>query len=410
MTTTDQTPAAAGDHQGATAASPDAQQLDDALRRRRETIETTGWGAPFRLLQPRNACFWVAIALLVAGLRYLVSTVADNASAFAAAYTASVLSTGAFLAVFLLFLHRADRWEHTPGKLAAAAFLLGGVAVPWAIALPGNSALGSLYGKLFGQPWAEDWQAGLSAPFVEESAKGIAFLLLLGLASVVIRTVYDGLIVGAYVGLGFQVFEDLLYGQNAAILQFGADQTGAVLHTFVARSITGLASHALYTALFAAGLIYLIGTRAQPRRIGRGLALVAGAMLLHGFWDSTLALADGSQVAAYGLLLLITVASFVVLFIALRLAGGRERSWLRDVLTPEVDNGTLTDAELAAVTGYRRDRRAAVRGRADGVSRRREKHVLTAARDLAHDLAASGGDDTPQVQATRGEVARLRSH
>ena len=94
------------------------------------------------------------------------------------------------------------------------------------MALPGNAALMDLYAKFFGQAWATDWKAGLTAPFVEETAKGAVFLLLLGLAPFVIRTVYDGLIVGAYVGLGFQVLEDMLYGQNAAYTNFGVDQVG----------------------------------------------------------------------------------------------------------------------------------------------------------------------------------------
>ena len=121
---------------------------------------------------------------------------------------------------------------------------------------------------------------------MEESSKAICFLLLMGLGPVVIRTVSDGLMVGAYVGLGFQVLEDLLYGQNAAAAQFGANQTDAVLGTFVLRALTGISSHALYTALFAAGLIYALGTVrsrggwtrvvlmlaavADPRRLGLG--------------------------------------------------------------------------------------------------------------------------------------------
>ena len=116
--------------------------------------------------------------------------------------------------MFLLFLRWADRWERTPGGLAIAAFLAGGFGAAFAIALPGNAAMMSLYAKLFGQPFADDWKAGLTAPFVEETAKGAAFLLVMGLAPVVVRTVYDGLIVGAYTGLGFQVIEDMLYGRT----------------------------------------------------------------------------------------------------------------------------------------------------------------------------------------------------
>ena len=75
----------------------------------------------------------------------------------------------------------------------------------------------------------------------------------MGLAPVVIRTASDGLIVGAYVGLGFQILEDVFYAQNAAFAQFGANQSEAVLHIFVLRAVTGIPSHALYTALFGAG-------------------------------------------------------------------------------------------------------------------------------------------------------------
>jgi RsiW-degrading membrane proteinase PrsW (M82 family) len=293
------------------------------------------------------------------------------------------------------------------------AFIGGGVGATYAMALSGNAALMNLYAKTFGQVWATDWKAGLTAPFVEETAKGAVFLLLLGLAPFVIRTVYDGLIVGAYVGLGFQVLEDMLYGQQSAYMNFGVDQVSSVLHTFVLRSVTGIASHAMYTALFAAGVIYLVGTRAQPRRVGRGLALVAAAMLIHGIWDSAAALADRNELVVLSLMVAITAASLIILVVALRWGAHRERGWLRDVLAPEVANGTITEVELDAVAGERstrrRDRKTAIKGRADGVSRRREKHVLAASLDLAHDLAESHGHDSPEVEQSRAEIHRLRT-
>jgi protease PrsW len=379
----------------------------EELQRRRDAITVSGWGARFRFVQPHNACFWVYLAILAAGAWYVVSSVASTAGVFAQAYVAAVLSSGAFAAIFLLFLRRFDRFERTPGRLALAAFAIGGLGVPWAIVLNGNSALMSLYTKLFGQAFATDWQAGLSAPFVEETAKGVGFLLLLGLAPLVIRTVYDGLIVGAYVGLGFQVLEDMLYAQNEAFEDFGVNQVDAVLHIFALRTITGISSHALYTALFAAGLIYLLGTPAQPRRVGRGVALVLSALVVHGLWDAGLAIA-GNPFLYIAVMVVITVASIVALFVALRWARDREHGWMRDILTPEVTTGVLTEAELTALAGRTKDRRAAVRGRGDGMTRRREKHVLRAARDLAQDLSAAGGEETPQVQHSRAEVQRLR--
>ena len=220
----------------------------------------------------------------------MLNAVASSGGAFDVAYATAVVTSGLFCAAFLAFLHHADRWERTPAALALAAFIGGGLAATFAIAIVGNAALSSLYTKAFGQAWAVDWQAGLTAPFVEETAKGAIFVLLLGLAPVVIRTAADGLIVGAYVGLGFQILEDILYAQNSAYAAFGAHQADAVLSLFVLRAITGIPSHALYTALFGAGVIYALGTTAQPRRLGRGIALMLSAVVIHGLWDSASAI------------------------------------------------------------------------------------------------------------------------
>jgi RsiW-degrading membrane proteinase PrsW (M82 family) len=374
--------------------------------RRADAIAVSGWGAPFRFVQPHNACFWVFLALVASGAWYVVTSVAATGGVYDQAYATAIFSSGLFAAIFLLFLRWADRWERTPAALAVAAFLGGGIAAPFALAINGNGAVIGLYTKIFGQPWALDWEAGLSAPFVEETSKGAIVLLLMGLAPVVIRTAADGLMVGAYVGLGFQILEDVFYAQNAAIEQFGAHQAEAVLDIFALRALTGVASHALYTALFGAGLVYLIGTPAQPRRVGRGLALMLAAVVIHGVWDSAAAI--GGPVHSVLILFATTVSSVLVLLLAIRWAGRRERGFMRDIMGPERAAGTITDAEFAALIGHRKERRTAVRERADGVSRRREKHLVRAARDLAQDLAASGGVDTPQVEHSRAEIARLR--
>jgi len=376
-----------------------------AIDRRAAAIEVSGWGARFHFFQPRNACFWVYIGLVATGLWYVITTVQATRGAFDEAYATALVTSGLFCAAFLWFLHHADRWERTPPALALAAFVGGGVAAPFGIAITGNGAIMSIYEKLFGQAWATDWQAGLTAPFVEETSKGAIVLLLMGLAPVVIRTVSDGLIVGAYVGLGFQILEDVFYAQNAAFEQFGANQSEAVLHIFVLRAITGIPSHALYTALFGAGLIYALGTPAQPRRLARGVGLMLAAAVIHGVWDSASALGGGT--ALVGLVLLVTtLASVVALLVGIRWAGGRERALMRDIMAPEVEAGTITAVELEALTGHRHERRAAVKARADGVSRRHERHVLLAARDLAEDLARG---DEAAIQHSRAEIARLRA-
>lgn len=374
---------------------------------RRDAIAVSGWGAPFRFVQPHNACFWVYLVFVGAGVWQLIGLVVPTAGIYAPADITSLISSGLFALVFLVFLRRLDRFERTPAGLATAAFLAGGFGAAFVIALPGNAAMMSLYAKVFGQPFAVDWQAALTAPFVEETAKGAAFLLVMGLAPVVVRTAYDGLIVGAYTGLGFQVLEDMLYGQNSAAHHFGADQVGNVLDTFALRSLTGIVSHALFTALFAAGLIYLIGTVAQPRNIARGLALVLAPVVMHGVWDGSAALGRGGPLVVL-IMLLTTAAGVVALLVAVRLGAGREAEFMHALMGPEVAAGTITADELHALAGRRRDRKAVVAERPDRAGRRTEKHVLAAARDLAHDLAASGGADSAAVRHSRAEIDRLR--
>ena len=379
----------------------------ELLERRRAAIATSGWGARFDFFQPHNACLWVYLGLVVSGLWFVVNTVKGTGGAFDEAYATALVSSALFAAAFLAFLRHADRWERTPPALALAAFLGGGFGATFAIAIVGNGALMSIYSKVFGEAWATDWEAGLTAPFVEETSKGAIFVLLLGLAPVVIRTASDGLMVGAYVGLGFQIVEDILYAQNSAFAEFGAHQSDAVLHTFLLRAVTGIPSHALYTALFGAGVIYALGTPAQPRRLARGIALMLSAMLIHGVWDSAAAI--GGPVFVGLIILATTLLSLLALLVAIRWAGGRERMFMREIMAPEVDAGTISEAELDALAGDRKARRAAVKTRAKGVSRRREKHVLRAARDLAADLAVAGGEDTPPVEYSRSEIARLRA-
>ena len=53
-----------------------------------------------------------------------------------------------------------------------------------------------------------------------------------------------------------------------------------------------------------------------------------------------------------------------LLFLAISLGASRERHFMHDVMAPRSHNGTITDTELAAVSGFRRDRRLLVRSAA----------------------------------------------
>lgn len=326
---------------------------------------------------------------------------------FGEALAVALVLNGALGLVWWWWFHHIDRWEHQPLALVLTGFLWGGVAGTFAIAITGNGAMMSLYTKLFGEDWAAAWQAGLTAPFVEESAKAAGFLLLMGLASRLVRTVNDGLILGAFIGLGFQVFEDTLYATNGAAANFGTDQVHGALGTIWLRVATGFVSHPLYTALCCAGLVYLIGTVAQPRRVGRGLLFLAAGVLSHLLWDSVTGLANGGLQA----LLVLggdAVLSLGVLWLAFRFAAEREHSFVRDILAPEVGTGVITDTESEALVD-RHSRRALLKSGASRSARRRTRHTVSSTRDLLEAIVEARGANTPEVEHARAEVARVRN-
>ncbi|MFC8043308.1 PrsW family intramembrane metalloprotease [Nocardia sp. NPDC057353] len=380
----------------------------DLDRARFLAIEQSGWGRSFTLYQPRNLAFWVYALLTTSGALLFASRIGQSYGAYSRAILVTAAVFAVYGAVFWWFTQHIDRYARQPTKILVAAFCWGGFAATWAMASYANTALISIYGKLFGHAWAQDWGAGLAAPFTEETAKGFGLLLLIALAPRLVRTAFDGFILGAFLGLGFEIVEDIAYGMNAGAAQFGANQVEASLSTVVLRVATGATGHLLYTALFCAGLVYLLGRPAEPRRIGRGLLLIGTAMLLHGLWDSMANFIGDSNAAAFGLIAGVMAVALAIAVRVFALTVPREREFLADILAPEVASGVIRSEEALAACGNGRTRRAFRRAGTDRAARRRRAHVLDAVHDLADALAAERGVQTPRVEFARAEVARLR--
>ena len=389
--------------------APATQTTDNLITARVDAIENSGWGRSFTFYQPRNAAFWVYLMLVVTGAFKLFSMLSASAPAYGDAIALSIVLFGVYGAVFWWFTHHIDRYARQPVKLIVVAFLWGSFAATWVMAANANDAILALYAKAFGQAWAKDWGAGLTAPFTEEIAKGVGLLLLVALASRLVRTAFDGFILGAFIGLGFQIFEDVLYALNSAASQFGADPVGAAMSTIMLRMVFGVAAHTLYSAIFCAGLVYLLGRPAEPRRVGRGLILMASAMLLHGLWDSAAALSQGKAILLFPLFVVMITAALVLVFRVFRMTVPRERQFLRDVLTPEVEHGAITVDELTALCGDRKARKTFRKSAASHADRKRNGYVLEAAADLADALAQARGTESDRVEFARSEVNRIRS-
>lgn len=371
----------------------------------REAIEESGWGQPFRFLQPDNVAFWVYVLGVGGGALTMVRTYLPGVAFYTPALAGGVVLFSLYLIPWLLLLRHHNRFTAQPARLLATGFVWGGVAATFWIALPANAALLSIWAKLGGTSFSDDWGAGLTAPINEEFGKALGLVLLIGLAPRLVRSAYDGFIIGAYIGLGFQVFEDVLYVYNGASQQYGVNQFGESLQVFVVRGVTGIVSHALFSAIFCAGLMWVLG-RSGERKVVRGVLTMLMAMVFHFAWDDTTGLSGGTSFGAV-LPFIIAAIELTALFYVLRHAARQERLWMRELLGPEVENGVVDPALLDAVSGLHKDRK---KYRKHVHSRAKARHRMEAASDLAREIALADGGESAGVKHARAEVVRVSRH
>ncbi|WP_181783990.1 PrsW family intramembrane metalloprotease [Pseudonocardia pini] len=378
----------------------------DAMDRRFLAIRESGWGTPFTLVQPRNLCFWVFVWGMVAGTVHMVGFLVP-AGQYGVALGSGVLLFGVYTVPWLLLLHYHNRYTSIPARPLVLAFVWSFVAGTFWMGIQGNPAILSLYSKAFGPAFGQSWSAGLTAPITEEIIKATALVLVVGLAPRLVNSAYDGLVIGAYSGLGLQIAEDILYVVNSAAGAHGTDQVGTAVGILTNRGYVGLFQHVLFSAVYCAGLVWLLGRGSRHRL--RGALLVLAVTLLHSAWDNSAALGfllAGPLGPLLLLWVLLPVLGLLLLWLTFRLAAPREQAWMRDLLRPEVERGVITEEELVAVSGGYRARRRYLR---HAEHRRAEKHVLHAIADFASELARGGGRETARVEHARAEILRLRA-
>ena len=123
--------------------------------------------------QPRNPCLWLYVVLVGYGLYYTVTLVRSELGPYAPALGLSALIFACYAVPFWWFTTHIDRYSRIPVSVTIAAFVYGGFAATWTIAVNGNTALIGLYEKLVSPAFAQDWGAGLAAPIFEELGQGL---------------------------------------------------------------------------------------------------------------------------------------------------------------------------------------------------------------------------------------------
>jgi RsiW-degrading membrane proteinase PrsW (M82 family) len=178
--------------------------------------------------------------------------------------------------LFLLDGHRPRR----PLPLLAA--MAWGVAVATLAAAPVNDWLLTALVAEAGAPAGHALAAQAGAPVVEELLKGVGLLLLLGLRPSTLQTARDGALLGACIGLGFELVENQHYLTLAAVQ---AGPSGLLRGVWV-RGILGGLKHAVFTATTGAGLGWARQTHGLRARLFVPLGAFVAAVLQHAMWNT----------------------------------------------------------------------------------------------------------------------------
>lgn len=308
--------------------------------------------------------------------------------------------------VFAWMLYWLDRYEKEPLPLLGAVFLWGVV-----VAAGGSYILNTMFGitvfSLTGSEGLADVAgATLSAPFVEETLKGLAVFLVFLVFRKEFDSVLDGIIYAGVSALGFAATENSLYIWRGYV-QDGWQ--GLLFLVFVRVILVGL-QHPFYTAFTGIGLAVSRTSRNLLLKfvaplVGWGLAMFTHSM--HNFLASVPLL--GSLTCFLGTFLDWTGVFFMAVVILFAI--GAEQRTLARHLREEVDLGTLSAAQYrtACSTWAQMGARftALTSGRGGSTGR-----FYQAAGELAHkkeQLAKHGEEENNSalVAHYRAELARL---
>ena len=298
-----------------------------------------------------------------------------------------VLSIALIQAVVALLIVRfLDLYEREPIGVIALLFLWGAVGAGL-LASAGNTALEGALPRdvevVFGD--------AISAPVVEEVAKGLALLIVVLGSRWAHRRfgvfefdgVTDGIVYGAAIGIGFAFSEDLFYFFRQARAEGVADALSVFLDR---RDFFGPAMlrHAIWTATFGAGLGLATWSRSWKGRIGWPLLGLLAAMVMHAINNGLIPIwlaikygyettydyfavgvpveladrMDASAASATDALRWISWIYVVAFFAAIAAWLAYQRRVIRAELEPEAEAGLVTADEAADAASFsRRSRR-----------------------------------------------------
>src|SRR5262249_41611098 len=278
---------------------------------------------------------WLAFAvvgLMVAGLMILNVGIGG---AIVGAISA-IIPACFYLAVFLWL----DRYDpEPPGKLIFA-FVWGAV-----IAVFFAGIANSLVQAAFGETLA----VIVSAPIVEEGAKGLCVLVVALFFRDDFDSVVDGIVYAGVVALGFATVENIqYYGKSLS-----AGGSHALIGTLLLRGVLSPYAHVLFTCMTGIGFGVSRETHNAALKVAAPVIGYSIAVFLHSLWNSLATLKGGAFfLAGYFLIEAPMFCAFLAVIIYLV---HREGRILKQALAVEVKRGLITQRQLdIAISVFRR--------------------------------------------------------
>ncbi|MBU1751191.1 MAG: PrsW family intramembrane metalloprotease [Chloroflexi bacterium] len=308
-------------------------------------------------------------------------------------------------AIYIVIIWWLDRFEKEPLWLLAFAFLWG--------AIPAN-VFAALFNTLFGLPLmlidpliGELGTAAVVAPFIEETAKGLALILLVLIFRHEFDDVLDGIIYGAMIGFGFAMTEDFDYFMRA----FGEGGWEQLFFLILIRPTLFGIAHAAYTSVTGAG----VGLARISGRKWAWFVTVPGAwvvaMSLHAFNNGVTVLGLPGCCLALSSNWLAVLVMLGIILVALIW----EARWIREQLAEEVQRGLITAQEYHFISSSWRRLGARFRALTSGGfgAWREQGRLFQLASDLAfkkYQLGRLGdeGRTAADIVYLRAQIADLK--
>ncbi len=375
---------------------------------RRTLVDGTLYDPERHQSQPRTS--GVVILLLMMGAGIAMGLLVVLIAVFELGPAASLIGVVVAFApapVYLAVWLWLDRYDPEPGW-ALSGVLMWGAGAATFVSLVINTAFGAVAQSVTGDKnLAQFLSASISAPFVEEAAKGLAVLIILWVLRREFDGVLDGVVYAGVVALGFATVENVLY-YGRSLAKGGA---GTLLFVFILRGILGPFSHAVFTSMTGIGCGLARQSHKPLVRAAAPIAGYLGAVFLHFLWNTLAGVAGAWFLVLY---VVLWVPLFLAFFGVVIWMGFRESALIRRMLMPEVALGLISQQHADIVGSWPRRVRWLLSDLGRLPARRRFLHATTRlAMSYWHaERAANAGGETMSVgliPTFRGEVMRLKA-